>query len=492
VGHTNNTFLLAIASALLGCAHTATAPTTRLIARVAELSSSAVPAAVDERVTLQGLLDAGAGGIVTIPTGRHVVKQSGATYYCLTVPGGTTVRGAPGAVLVQGVVPGGIRLLDVSAGGITIENLELDGQRAIQDPRVDEHRHGIVANVAPGLTIRNVVVHDFTGDGIYLYDGVDDATIDHVTVTDDDRNGLTLGGTSSRIRITNSRFAGSAAQQLDSEAPIGHQDDVTISGCTFDTLGKTQQYVLTISGSSAAVRSKNWLVEHNVINGGVLVVWGQDVTIRRNAGVNPTRFSSVRVYRASEGVNVEENDFTATQATAAAVGVISVAGTAGGPPRHTRIARNTLRATGAVAGGGIRAEGAASLEILDNDLVGPGFATPSSNAAGIYLRATITDPALGWDWAIVQRNRLSGWGATGFVVEGNGAARLELLSVTDNTFADRAGTMTAALSLDDGTGCARDVRQAGNLALGGVTMLVRAPPSGAWSAWGSGDRWVKP
>jgi hypothetical protein len=170
---------------------------------------------------------------------------------------------------------------------------------------------------------------------------------------------------------------------------------------------------------------------------------------------------------------------------------VHVAGTAGGPPRHTRIAHNIIQATGPIAVNGIRAEGAASLEVVDNELVGPGVASAAGNSAGIYLRATQPDPALGWDWAVVRGNRLSGWGATGLVVQGNGAAQLGLLDVTGNTFLD-ASTMTAALSLDDGTGCARDVRQSGNLALDGVATLVRTPATGARTAWGDGDRWLAP
>lgn len=438
----------------------------------------------DDRAALQAMLDL--GGIVTIPAGRYLVGP-GANWWCLDVPAGATIRGEPGTVLLQAAMAGGIRLLAVKGSGVTLDTLELDGQRALQSD-ADEHRAGLVAYGAAGLTVRNVTAHDFTGDGFYVYAPADGASadllFDRVTARDNTRNGLTFGGQTDRALVTSSVFRGNGAQQLDTEAPIATVNDVTVRGSFIEGPG----YALTISGFGAAHRSRNWLVEGNTINGGINVVWAEDVQIRGNRGVNPSE-QTIRVYRPCARVTIADNDWTSTQSTIPALGVITVTGAGDGAPSGTRIVRNRIRATGAVASNGIHCDGAGDIEIRDNDIRGPGFA--SSIGAGVFLRATgAVSP---FRVAVVHGNRISDWGTNGIEIWGNGAAAIGLLDVSDNIFDDTAGTMTGGMSLDfDGAHAARDVRQVGNLAIGGVATLVRAPPPGAWSAWGAGDRWVQP
>lgn len=443
----------------------------------------------DDRSAIQTALAAAApGSFVYAPNGLYLVGK-GAGSWCLTIPSGVTMRGESrdGVVLLQAPgIPGGVRILDVESPGVTISDLTLDGNKGAQT--VDEHRAGVFALNAPGLVIRNVVARNFTGDGLYLYNGEDGAVVDRVLVTGNDRNGITLGGTMTGVSITNSTFVASHAQQIDSEAPAGHQDNVTITGCTIDGGGVSTDYALTVSGSSTTMRSKNWLVQGNTINGGVLVVWAEGARIVGNHGVNPTALSSVRVYRTSEDTTISGNDLTATSAT---VGVISVSGTGGGPPRHTRIIGNTLRSRATTPSVGVSVQGAASVEIADNTIIGAGVA---GGSLGIYLRATLTDPLIAWDSAVVARNRISGWGATALSVWGNGAAPLGRLHIFDNIFDDWTGTTTTAMALNaDGTGAARLVEMHGNLMLGGVATLVGSPPPvGMYSAMTTGDRWSVP
>jgi hypothetical protein len=464
---------------LIGCARAPAAAPGRASSRLATITATG-DGITDDRAALQAAIDL--GGTLVLADGTYIVGAK------LLVTAPVTIRGASrdGVVLLQAPgIPGGVRILDVESPGVTISDLTLDGNKALQTP--DEHRAGVFALNAPSIVIRNVVARNFTGDGLYLYNGEDGAVIDHVLVTGNDRNGITLGGTMTGVSITNSTFAGSHAQQIDSEAPAGHQDDVTIIGCVIDGVGISTDYALTVSGSSTAMRSKNWLVQGNTINGGVLVVWADGARVVGNHGVNPTALSSVRVYRTSEDTTISDNDLTATIAT---VGVISVSGTSGGPPRHTRIVGNTLHSRATAPSVGISVQGAASVEIADNTITGSGLA---GGSLGVYLRATLTDPAMAWDYALVERNRLSGWGATAIAVWGNGAAPLGRLSIVDNVFDDWTGTTTVALSLNaDGTGAARIVEVSGNLMLGGVTTLVGASPAGIHSAMPSGERWAPP
>lgn len=438
----------------------------------------------DDRAALQAMLNL--GGTVTIPAGRYLVGP-GTSWWCLNVPSGATVRGEFGTVLLQAPMAGGIRLLAVQGAGVTLDTLELDGQRVLQGD-ADEHRAGLVAYGATGLTVRNVTAHDFTGDGFYVYAPADGAStdllFDHITARDNTRNGLTFGGQTDRAAVIGSVFRGNGAQQLDTEAPIATVNDVTVRDSHIEGPG----YALTISGYGAAHRSRNWRVEGNAINGGINVVWAEDVRIQRNHGTNPSE-QTIRVYRTCSRVTIADNDWTSTQSTIAALGVITVTGAGDGAPTGTRIVRNRIRATGAVASNGIHCDGAGDIEIRDNDIRGPGF--PSAIGAGVFLRAT--GSVSPFPVAVVRGNRISNWGTNGIEVWGNGPAVLGLLDVSDNIFDDTAGTMTGGMSLDfDGAHAARDVRQAGNLAIGGVSALVRAPPSGAWSAWGAGDRWVQP
>ena len=89
-------------------------------------------------------------------------------------------------------------------------------------------------------------------------------------------------------------------------------------------------------------------------------------------------------------------------------------------------------------------------------------------------------------------NRIRDFGATGLRVDGNGASKLTLLSVTGNTFDSRTGSMPNAMTLNDGTGAALDVRESGNILLGACTTKVSGlPPAGTLTVTG-GQRWLVP
>lgn len=156
--------------------------------------------------------------------------------------------------------------------------------------------------------------------------------------------------------------------------------------------------------------------------------------------------------------------------------------TAEGGPERAVIRRNHLSGMATFA---VRAEGGVSLEISDNDMIGPGRASPG---AGIYLRATIPTRPLAY--AVIRRNRIRNFGSVAVMVQGNGAAQLSVLDLSDNILIDDAGTMLGAFSLNDGTGAAVDVRESGNVMLGGCTnKIVGLPPAGTPADW-AGQRWL--
>jgi hypothetical protein len=436
----------------------------------------------DDRAAIQSTLDAAVfGDEIWIPNGRYLVgKGSGA--WCLRIPSGIALRGESrdGVVLVQAPqLPGSVRLLEVDEPGVTIQSLTLDGDQARQTP--DEHRAGVFS-IAADTVVRDVTTRSFTGDGLYFYTGSDRFVVDRLISIGNNRNGMTIGGASKGGRISRSTFVGSRAQQLDSEPGVtGVISDLSISGSTFDGAGVSTDYVLTISGGSPTARAHDWVVSDNIINGGLHAVWTDRIRIQHNTGTNRTGRPNVSFYRTCRDNTIEENNFVSLAPNV--LGTINVTATAEGGPTGTVIRRNLLATGDAFA---IRAEGGAtSLEISDNDLIGPGVA---SHGAGIYLRATI--PAEPFVYAVIRRNRIKNFGSVAVVVQGNGLAALSILDLTDNVLEDSAGTMLGAYALNDGTGAARDVRESGTVMLGGcTTKIVGLPPAGVLTEW-SGQRWL--
>lgn len=442
--------------------------------------------AADDRAAIQAALDSGDLNVL-IPFGTYLVgKGTGA--WCLTVPAGVTLHGdewpAPSVLRQAPAIAPNVRLLQIATSGVTIRDLVLDGDQAMQTP--DEHRSGVFVTGAPNLTLQRVTARNFTGDGFYVHIGSNDVLIDECVATDNTRNGVTFGGGTFGGYVTGGRFFGNGAQQIDSEG--GVVKGLTLRGCELD-VGVGNDFALTISGASQFARSSGWNVDDCTITGGINVVWADDIAIRNCRGVNPTSKASCTVYRSCHGVTIEDNDWTMTQTGVNSLGVVTVTGTGTmSAPARVLVRRNRLRSVGKAQAFGVRVDGALSIEISDNDIIGPGIA--AAGYGGVYLRAT--NPLEEFRYAALRRNRISNWGDGGVIVTGNGAAVLRLLDISDNIFDDAGGTMIKALYLNDGTGAARDVRQRGNLALGGCATLVGRVPAGAWQAWGDGDRWVMP
>lgn len=386
----------------------------------------------DDRAAIQAALNAGAGGIVHVPIGRWTVGRAGSAYYGLAIPAGTTLlgEGRDSSVLVQAVVGPSVRLIEVATVGVTIQSLTLDGSRSAQEPNAQ--RHCLFAR-APGLTVSDVVARDCSGDGLYLYGGAGDATIDGLVAQGNGRNGMTTVAASGLL-VTGSTFAGNAAQQFDSEpGSPAHVDNVTLRGNTFDGIGVSNDYVLTICGSAGG-RSTGWTVRDNTINGGIYIVWASDITIAGNRGFNPTSKPSVTVYRAAERVAVEGNDF----ASAAASSIVLVSGTGTGQaPSDVTIRSNRLAGGGAQ---GVFLSGALSVAVESNVI------TNSRGTGQTAIGVRATNPAVPFAHVVATGNSASGW-SNGLMVAGvtGTAATLMLVEVRHN----RLG---GPMYLDEGSG----------------------------------------
>ena len=430
----------------------------------------------DDRAAIQAALNSGAQEVV-IPNGTFVVGM-GAGYWCLTVPAGVTLRGETrdGAIIQQAAgIGASVRLLQIAADNVTVRDLTLDGNHGKQT--VDEHRSGVFATGANNLTLRRVTARGFSGDGFYLYLGSNNAMVDSVLATGNDRNGITFGGGTTSGTVTKSSFVGNAAQQFDSEPGSGATvDGLTITNNTLDAQGQSNDYVLTVSGSSSKARSKGWTVANNTLNGPTYIVWADNITLSGNVGVNPTTKPAAMIYRTSDGVTITNNTWTMSAAGASTVSALSVVGTGtGSAPSNVTIDHNSVSFTGKSPAFGVNVSGALSVSITDNILSGPGRA--AAGYAGVFLRATDINDA--FRTAVVERNTISNWGAYGVSIAGNSTAKLSSVVIVDNLFEDTAATMTTAASLDDGTGAAKSIALYGNTLTGGVKTLAIRIPTGA-------------
>jgi hypothetical protein len=435
----------------------------------------------DDRAAIQAAIDAASragGGVVYFPDGVYQVARSSRGHYALLVPGRVTLRGASrdGVVLREAPrIDRSVRLLQIEGDDNQLEQLTLDGNTRTQEP--NEHRHGIFVTKAQRLVVKHVTSRHFSGDGFYLYHGTVDASFVDVLATDNDRNGLTLGGDVERTRIVGSQFVRNRAQQLDSEPKGAHTvRDTTVTGSLLDAQGASEGYVLTCSGTRKAQPGNGWKVSGNTINGGIFVVWTDDVEITGNTGVNPTRRPWVTINRSSSNVRIVGNKIRMTQAKVPNVAAILVQGTAGSGPSNVVVSGNEA-VVDYERGFGIRAEGAVSVEITKNDLRGAG--RKAVGYAGIHLRATV--PGRDFEKVVVAENTIRNFGDRGLQIVGHGAARLLSVDIRRNRFEDDTATpsMTTAMSLDDGSGAARDIAVTDNELGCGVTTDVINAAAGA-------------
>jgi Right handed beta helix region len=439
----------------------------------------------DDHLAVQAAIDAcriTSDPVVDFPDGTWDIGRAGTAFYGLSVPTGVHLRGASqaGTVLRQlGGLGGSVRLLQVSGDDIFIERMTLDGNKGAQSP--DEHRAGIFATATNRLIVRDVTARNFTGDGFTLYNAVNDSTFFQVTATGNDRDGFAMTPSTvpvDGLEIVNSRFLANRFQQVDSEGGVA-VNNVRILGCTIDAQGVSNDYAVTVSGHATSIQSSGWSILDNTIVGGIFVVWSNRVHISGNTQVNPTTKPCVDVYRSSADVSITGNSCLMTQQTTNSVSGIQVIGTGvGSAPARVLIARNSIE-TRFPASFGVRAEGATSVDIVDNVLRGAGRAAAQTFYAGVYVRATIEDQD--FRTAVVRGNRISNFAGRGVSIAGNGSAALLWLDVSNNVMFDDASppVMTAGAWLDDGTGAAKQIVLTGNSCSGGVSTCVTHIPSGA-------------
>lgn len=455
------TLLLAL-STLVGCAggapppDPAPSPSSSRHALLGETS----PDAADARLMLQALIDATpSGGTLDLPPGDYVVTQAGSSDHALRVALPMTIRGYGVTIRQAADAAPSVRLIRVDAPDVTLVALTLDGQSELQKP--DEHRAGVFV-AAPRARLIGVVARHFTGDGVYLYGscvtrvptcvvGADasGAILEDLTLEDNDRNGLTMSGPIHDLAVRGGSFSRNAAQQIDSEP--GAPDvitDVVITGARLDPGGASGGYALTVSGTGTAWRSARWRVVGNTItDGGIFVVWADDVTVVGNTIASASAKPCVYGYRTINRLVVAHNACTMTSVDAVfPSGVATIATSATSAADGVMVVDNVITMA-SPTGMGIRAQGTLGVTMVGNVLRGSGVV--NTGGTGIQVRPTALDFTT--REAVVVGNSVTGFGKRGLSVVGNVSARLAQLTAVGNSWGDGGSVQDVGLYLDDGS-----------------------------------------
>lgn len=141
------------------------------------------------------------GGQVYIPAGRYIVTRTTKESPILTVPSNTVVRGDGAASILQMPPVSNSsdfwRIFGASNGAnITICDLALDGSNTHQSyvpGATPEHNTGCYFGGVENLTLRDLFITNFSGDGLYIADcyGV---TIRDITLWNFVRHGIQIAG----------------------------------------------------------------------------------------------------------------------------------------------------------------------------------------------------------------------------------------------------------------------------------------------------------
>lgn len=440
----------------------------------------------DDRAAIQAAITAAApGDVVYFPAGIYSASQSVSGPWSILVNKSITLRGASrdsATLMLDKIEAASVdtsHLLVIRASGVVVEHLALDGNKPGKgaftgyDPLL-EHHHGIQTQDAAGVIVRDVYVHDFTGDGIQLYLNTDAFTITDSTIRWCQRDGISLaaelveGATIARVTID-----GCAGQCIDNEH--GPANDVEISESTLAP-GPNDNFTIGMSGEDMANPSYRWNIHDNVINGAIFGVWTQNVTIERNTGVSQSQHAIIELSRSASHWVVRNNNWRMAQTTLAGLAAVYLGGTVGSGSEDILIEGNTFKIDHPSTFG-VRADGAVSVTVRGNDFIGAGVAAPGFY--GVRIRATVE--ARDFASAVIEGNRIRDFGQKGVQLSGSGAAKILDVRIRGNAFSNTSPigpSMMTAISLDDGTGAAKSVTVENNVRGCGVATEVANIPLG--------------
>jgi hypothetical protein len=280
---------------------------------------------VNDTAAIQRVLDfvAGVGGQVYFPSGIYIVSGTAAgRALLLTTTNPVVICGDGWSSVIKLGATGGFNqvrpLVMQSSANVTVEAIKFDGNSALA-PDAGEQRNNIFVRSSKHIRFSRVCSVNASGDGLNI--GVltggaagDTASIqvDACYFDDNQRNGLTLGGTNgwANISITNCYFGpGNDTQQIDIEPTDGAGfEDVLISGCTFKQQADDLDIYVLTSGRDI----RNLVFTNNDAEGALLLRSAKDVMVTFNRIVsNSINVDPITIDRSCDNVVLHGNTITA-------------------------------------------------------------------------------------------------------------------------------------------------------------------------------------
>ncbi|HKH20339.1 MAG TPA: right-handed parallel beta-helix repeat-containing protein, partial [Gammaproteobacteria bacterium] len=363
--------------------------------------------ATANRNGLQAAINAAAAGdVIYIPNGTYEFKQSPSAWSIL-ISKSLTIRGQSREATIVAMtaedaaddaIAGNAHALFYvnAANDVTFEYLDMDGNKAGKGASTEyveavEHHRGIFVDGTDDVTIRYTTIHDFTGDAVQLYNGVEDTHIHHFTARHNQRDGVTFSPSSAltpvqRVSLHDCLLTGSSNQQIDNEHGPAH--DIEVYNCTIFAPEMVRSSGIAIAGAGTDITapSLRWNIHNNDITGQVLFVWTSDSVIRDNIINNPRRLSAVSMERAVSNTLIENNVITQTSTAVANLAGVMMAGTAGSGATNVTVRGNQITTTFSQAFG-VRIDGAVSATVENNVITGSG--TVATGFHGVRVRSTV-------------------------------------------------------------------------------------------------------
>jgi hypothetical protein len=316
-----------------------------------------------------------------------------------------------------------------------------------------EHHRAIFVEDSERGRFHRGRIQNFTGDAIQLYNNCYDMDFWRIRARWNQRDGITFSPSSyltpvRKIRVRQCELWENSNQQIDNEHGPAHDVEVWDTSLRFAVNNTSLGLVMAGSGSEGAYPSTDWYFHHNTVLGAIRMTWVSNWRIEYNDITNPRLVSAIELERMQSNGRIRNNVIRHQQpADPQNLSAIYINGTVGGGPKDILIEENDISVAYARAYG-IRADGAVSLSIIRNRLVGAGIA--GAGFAGIRVRATVFDRPV--ESVVVRRNQITGFGQYGMRIQGNtfqgATAKVNFFEATGNTMT-AGGSMTSGISLGD-------------------------------------------
>lgn len=319
---------------------------------------------------------------VRLRNGEYRVTVAPGTYLALTLRGRSLTgesRDGVRVVLEDGQHPSA-RVLGMSGEGARLERLTVDGNQGGQepDPLGRRQRHAVwVDRDAMSPVIRNVVATNARGDGIAVYSGVSDLTVDRCLIAGNGRNGLSWVATHSPIdrpRVMRSVFRENGTQHIDSEpGGVGIVRGLVVEQCDIGPVPAAIGYGITTAGPNSATLNRDWEIRNCRLESPIQPIWIDGLTVRGCRWENireDIQRACVEGWRTSHNVLVEHCVMESPR-----VGV-SIISTAGDQADDWRVEGCEI----AAGAHGVSMQGARSLRVSDSRIVAGKY--------GVWARST--------------------------------------------------------------------------------------------------------